>query len=170
MNENGRFQFSWSHFVLAVVSIVFLLIVGFSISIVIYCFDNELYEYGVQVLIGLFSMSGAIITISISYYEWKSKNENQTKINNAKYDKRLDLAMKICDNLKEGKIDIQSVAVLKELISDGQTNVSVNGYNGTVTTVEDVRFDTNINSSYSEQYGVDDILDEVNFKRTDGMG
>lgn len=171
--EERKFQFSWSHFVLATVSIVFLVIVGFTISIIIYCFANELYEYGVQVLIGLFSMAGMVITISISYYEWKSKNENQTKINNAKYDKRLNLAMKICEYLKDGKIDTQSVIILKDIISDGQTSVSVNGYNGTVTTVDEIQYSAGFDdsNSYSNPYTVDGILDEMDYgNMTDGMG
>ena len=160
--EERKFQFSWSHFVLATVSIVFLVIVGFTISIIIYCFANELYEYGVRVLIGLFSMAGMVVTISISYYEWKSKNENQAKINSAKYDKRLSLAMKICEYLKDDRLDVQSVALLKDIISDGQTSVSVMG-NGMVTAVDDTKY-----SSSLPKYTVDDILNEID--STDGLG
>ena len=79
--------------------------------------------------------------------------------------------MKICEYLKDGKIDTQSVIILKDIISDGQTSVSVNGYNGTVTTVDEIQYSAGFDDSYSNPYEVDDILDEVDMNRiTGGMG
>ena len=162
METNERkIQFSWSHFMLTSATIAFLSLEGFGIGCAVFCLANGLYDLAVQIFIALITGTGAFSTIGISFYEWKAKNENEAKVNNAKYDKRLDLAMRICDNLKEGKIDIQSVAVLKELISDGQTSISVNSANGTVTTVEDTRY------SIQNPYDVDKILDEYS---SDGMG
>ena len=171
--EERKFQFSWSHLLLAIIGLAYLVIVGFAISIIVHCFSIELYEYGVQVLLGLFTFTGAISGIGISFYEWKAKNENQAKVNNSRNEKRLNLAMKICEYLKDGKIDTQSVIILKDIISDGQTSVSVNGYNGTVTTVDEIQYGVGFDdsNSYSNPYEVDDILDEVDMNRiTGGMG
>ena len=160
-NKESGFQFSWSHFVMASAILAFLLIEGFGISCTVYCFANGYFDLAAQILPTLFTVTGAFSAVAISYYEWKAKNENQAKINNAKYDKRIDLATRICDNLRDGTIDIQSVAVLKEIISDGQTSISVNSTNGTITTVEDTKF------TASNPYDVDDILDEF---PSGGMG
>ena len=155
-------KFSWSHSVLLVVVFIYVIINILAIGCIVYCFANELYDYAVQIIIALFSFDGAISVIGVSFYEWKSKNENQAKINGAKYDKRLSLAMKICEYLKDDRLDVQSVALLKDIISDGQTSVSVMG-NGMVTTVDDTKY-----SSSLPKYTVDDILNEID--NTDGLG
>ena len=155
-------KFSWSHSVLLVVVFIYVIINILAIGCIVHCFANELYDYAVQIIIALFSFDGAISVIGVSFYEWKSKNENQAKINGAKYDKRLSLAMKICEYLKDDRLDVQSVALLKDIISDGQTSVSVMG-NGMVTTVDDTKY-----SSSLPKYTVDDILNEID--NTDGLG
>lgn len=155
-------KFSWSHSVLLVVVFIYIIVNILAIGCIVYCFANELYDYAVQIIIALFSFDGAISVIGVSFYEWKSKNENQAKINGAKYDKRLSLAMKICEYLKDDRLDVQSVALLKDIISDGQTSVSVMG-NGMVTTVDDTKY-----SSPLPKYTVDDILNEMD--NTDGLG
>lgn len=155
-------KFSWSHSVLLVVVFIYIIVNILAIGCIVYCFANELYDYAVQIIIALFSFDGAISVIGVSFYEWKSKNENQAKINGAKYDKRLSLAMKICEYLKDDRLDVQSVALLKDIISDGQTSVSVMG-NGMVTTVDDTKY-----SSSLPKYTVDDILNEID--NTDGLG
>ena len=155
-------KFSWSHSVLLVVVFIYVIINILAIGCIVHCFANELYDYAVQIIIALFSFDGAISVIGVSFYEWKSKNENQAKINGAKYDKRLSLAMKICEYLKDDRLDVQSVALLKDIISDGQTSVSVMG-NGMVTTVDDTKY-----SSSLPKYTVDDILNEMD--NTDGLG
>lgn len=155
-------KFSWSHSVLLVVVFIYVIINILAIGCIVYCFANELYDYAVQIIIALFSFDGAISVIGVSWYEWKAKNENQAKINGAKYDKRLSLAMKICEYLKDDRLDVQSVALLKDIISDGQTSVSVMG-NGMVTTVDDTKY-----SSSLPKYTVDDILNEMD--NTDGLG
>ena len=155
-------KFSWSHSVLLVVVFIYVIINILAIGCIVYCFANELYDYAVQIIIALFSFDGAISVIGVSFYEWKSKNENQAKINGAKYDKRLSLAMKICEYLKDDRLDVQSVALLKDIISDGQTSVSVMG-NGMVTTVDDTKY-----SSSLPKYTVNDILNEID--NTDGLG
>ena len=155
-------KFSWSHSVLLVVVFIYVIINILAIGCIVYCFANELYDYAVQIIIALFSFDGAISVIGVSFYEWKSKNENQAKINSAKYDKRLSLAMKICEYLKDDRLDVQSVALLKDIISDGQTSVSVMG-NGMVTTVDDTKY-----SSSLPKYTVNDILNEID--NTDGLG
>lgn len=155
-------KFSWSHSVLLVVVFIYVIINILAIGCIVYCFANELYDYAVQIIIALFSFDGAISVIGVSFYEWKSKNENQAKINGAKYDKRLSLAMKICEYLKDDRLDVQSVALLKDIISDGQTSVSVVG-NGMVTTVDDTKY-----SSSLPKYTVNDILNEID--NTDGLG
>ena len=155
-------KFSWSHSVLLVVVFIYVIINILAIGCIVYCFANELYDYAVQIIIALFSFDGAISVIGVSFYEWKSKNENQAKINSAKYDKRLNLAMKICEYLKDDRLDVQSVALLKDIISDGQTSVSVMG-NGMVTTVDDTKY-----SSSLPKYTVNDILNEID--NTDGLG
>ena len=155
-------KFSWSHSVLLVVVFIYVIINILAIGCIVHCFANELYDYAVQIIIALFSFDGAISVIGVSFYEWKSKNENQAKINGAKYDKRLSLAMKICEYLKDDRLDVQSVALLKDIISDGQTSVSVMG-NGMVTTVDDTKY-----SSSLPKYTVNDILNEID--NTDGLG
>ena len=155
-------KFSWSHSVLLVVVFIYVIINILAIGCIVHCFVNELYDYAVQIIIALFSFDGAISVIGVSFYEWKSKNENQAKINGAKYDKRLSLAMKICEYLKDDRLDVQSVALLKDIISDGQTSVSVMG-NGMVTTVDDTKY-----SSSLPKYTVNDILNEID--NTDGLG
>lgn len=155
-------KFSWSHSVLLVVVFIYVIINILAIGCIVYCFANELYDYAVQIIIALFSFDGAISVIGVSWYEWKAKNENQAKINGAKYDKRLSLAMKICEYLKDDRLDVQSVALLKDIISDGQTSVSVMG-SGMVTTVDDTKY-----SSSLPKYTVNDILNEID--NTDGLG
>lgn len=155
-------KFSWSHSILVVVVFIYLVVNILAIGCIAYCFANELYDYAVQIIIALFTFDGTISAIGVSFYEWKAKNENQAKINGAKYDKRLSLAMKICEYLKDDRLDVQSVALLKDIISDGQTSVSVMG-NGMVTTVDDTKY-----SSSLPKYTVDDILNEI--ENTDGLG
>lgn len=155
-------KFSWSHSILVVVVFIYLVVNILAIGCITYCFANELYDYAVQIIIALFTFDGTISAIGVSFYEWKAKNENQAKINGAKYDKRLSLAMKICEYLKDDRLDVQSVALLKDIISDGQTSVSVMG-NGMVTTVDDTKY-----SSSLPKYTVNDILNEID--NTDGLG
>ena len=155
-------KFSWSHSILVVVVFIYLVVNILAIGCIAYCFAIELYVYAVQIIIALFTFDGTIIAIGVSFYEWKAKNENQAKINGAKYDKRLSLAMKICEYLKDDRLDVQSVALLKDIISDGQTSVSVMG-NGMVTTVDDTKY-----SSSLPKYTVNDILNEID--NTDGLG
>ena len=155
-------KFSWSHSVLLVVVFIYVIINILAIGCIVYRFTNELYDYAVQIIIALFTFDGTISAIGVSFYEWKAKNENQAKINGAKYDKRLSLAMKICEYLKDDRLDVQSVALLKDIISDGQTSVSVMG-NGMVTTVDDTKY-----SSSLPKYTVNDILNEID--NTDGLG
>ena len=155
-------KFSWSHSILVVVVFIYLVVNVLAIGCIVYCFANELYDYAVQIVIALFTFDGTISAIGVSFYEWKAKNENQAKINGAKYDKRLSLAMKICEYLKDDRLDVQSVALLKDIISDGQTSVSVVG-NGMVTTVDDTKY-----SSSLPKYTVNDILNEID--NTDGLG
>ena len=155
-------KFSWSHSILVVVVFIYLVVNVLAIGCITYCFANELYDYAVQIIIALFTFDGTISAIGVSFYEWKAKNENQAKINGAKYDKRLSLAMKICEYLKDDRLDVQSVALLKDIISDGQTSVSVMG-NGMVTTVDDTKY-----SSSLPKYTVNDILNEID--NTDGLG
>ena len=155
-------KFSWSHSVLLVVVFIYVIITILAIGCIVHCFVNELYDYAVQIIIALFTFDGTISAIGVSFYEWKAKNENQAKINGAKYDKRLSLAMKICEYLKDDRLDVQSVALLKDIISDGQTSVSVMG-NGMVTTVDDTKY-----SSSLPKYTVNDILNEID--NTDGLG
>ena len=155
-------KFSWSHSILVVVVFIYLVVNILAIGCIAYCFANELYDYAVQIIIALFTFDGTISAIGVSFYEWKAKNENQSKINGAKYDKRLSLAMKICEYLKDDTLDVQIVALLKDIISDGQTSVSVMG-NGMVTTVDDTKY-----SSSLPKYTVNDILNEID--NTDGLG
>ena len=155
-------KFSWLHSILVVVVFIYLVVNVLAIGCIVYCFANELYDYAVQIVIALFTFDGTISAIGVSFYEWKAKNENQAKINGAKYDKRLSLAMKICEYLKDDRLDVQSVALLKDIISDGQTSVSVMG-NGMVTTVDDTKY-----SSSLPKYTVNDILNEI--ENTDGLG
>lgn len=155
-------KFSWSHSILVVVVFIYLVVNILAIGCIAHCFANELYDYAVQIIIALFTFDGTISAIGVSFYEWKAKNENQAKINGAKYDKRLSLAMKICEYLKDDRLDVQSVALLKDIISDGQTSVSVMG-NGMVTTVDDTKY-----SSSLPKYTVNDILNEID--NTDGLG
>ena len=155
-------KFSWSHSILVVVVFIYLVVNILAIGCIAYCFANELYDYAVQIIIALFTFDGTISAIGVSFDEWKAKNENQAKINGAKYDKRLSLAMKICEYLKDDRLDVQSVALLKDIISDGQTSVSVMG-NGMVTTVDDTKY-----SSSLPKYTVNDILNEID--NTDGLG
>ena len=155
-------KFSWSHSILVVVVFIYLVVNILAIGCIAYCFANELYDYAVQIIIALFTFDGTISAIGVSFYEWKAKNENQAKINGAKYDKRLSLAMKICEYLKDDRLDVQSVALLKDIFSDGQTSVSVMG-NGMVTTVDDTKY-----SSSLPKYTVNDILNEID--NTDGLG
>ena len=155
-------KFSWSHSILVVVVFIYLVVNILAIGCIAYCIANELYDYAVQIIIALFTFDGTISAIGVSFYEWKAKNENQAKINGAKYDKRLSLAMKICEYLKDDRLDVQSVALLKDIISDGQTSVSVMG-NGMVTTVDDTKY-----SSSLPKYTVNDILNEID--NTDGLG
>ena len=155
-------KFSWSHSILVVVVFIYLVVNILAIGCIAYCFANELYDYAVQIIIALFTFDGTIGAIGAPFYEWTAKNENQAKINGAKYDKRLSLAMKICEYLKDDRLDVQSVALLKDIISDGQTSVSVMG-NGMVTTVDDTKY-----SSSLPKYTVNDILNEID--NTDGLG
>lgn len=155
-------KFTLSHSILVVVVFIYLVVNILAIGCIAHCFANELYDYAVQIIIALFTFDGTISAIGVSFYEWKAKNENQAKINGAKYDKRLSLAMKICEYLKDDRLDVQSVALLKDIISDGQTSVSVMG-NGMVTTVDDTKY-----SSSLPKYTVNDILNEID--NTDGLG
>lgn len=159
-------KFSWSHSILAVVVFIYLVVNALAISCIIHCFANGLCDYAVQIIIALFTFDGTISAIGVSFYEWKAKNENQAKINGSKYDKRLALAMKICEYLKDDKLDVQSVALLKDIISDGTTSIVTTGIGGG-TIIEDTKFGNGCEQNLDAS--VDKILSDLN-NNDEGMG
>ncbi|MCM1463520.1 MAG: hypothetical protein NC084_12535 [Bacteroides sp.] len=128
---------------------VYLVVAGFGVASVYLLLRSEYVEYAVQVLIALFGFVGVCGSVSISFYSWKAKAENEIGSSNQKYRDRLQMAKQVCDNLKEQTISGQSVALLKELISDNDCNC-IHG-----------RAETNVVETEQTAFTVDDILNDM---------
>lgn len=131
--ENKRgLPFSASHLVLYVALIIFFVVAVFGICWVNQCFDLQLYDTAAQVIIALFSFVGICGSISIGFYSDKAKAENTKRADEEKYNKRLQLSLEICDYLRNNEITVESVNVLKTMISDSDVTITSTGDNFSV--------------------------------------
>jgi len=136
-NENKRFTLS--HITQYVFLSMYIFVVIFGVMKIAELFRLQQYSLGVQLIIALFSFVGISATVSVGFYFNKSQKENDRKISNAKYDKRLNMAIKISDLLKENKLSANAVSLLKSLISDNETSVNVDRFGG-VTTIDETKY------------------------------
>lgn len=113
---------SASHLMLYIVLIVYMAVAVCGAWAAIYLIHNELTDYAIQTLIGLFSYVGATASISVSFYSWKAKAENEIAAQNRKYDGRFELAKEVYSDLHNGRIDKDSVVLLRALI-DGTEEI-----------------------------------------------
>lgn len=119
-----------SHLVLYISLIAYFLIIIFGIIIITYC--AFLYpEYLTEMLISLFSFTGVIGSVSIGFYEYKAKSENEALLSSRKYEKRLELAMDIFNKISKGELSPEGISLAKVLISDSDTNIITNDFGGT---------------------------------------
>lgn len=116
--KTKKLPLSASHLMLYIVLGAYLSVVVFGIVMVWNLLGHEYIDFAVQVLIGLFSFVGVCGSVSISFYSWKAKAENEAASTNRKYEERLKMAKQICDDLKERTVDKQSVLLLRALIID----------------------------------------------------
>ena len=116
--KTKKLPLSASHLMLYIVLGAYLSVVVFGILMARNLLTQEHIDSAVQVLIGLFSFVGVCGTVSISFYSWKAKSENEAASANRKYEERLRMAKQICDDLKDHTVDRQSVLLLRTLISD----------------------------------------------------
>lgn len=120
--KSKKLPLSASHLMLYIVLGAYLSVVVFGILVAQNLLTQEYIDSAVQVLIGLFSFVGVCGSVSISFYAWKAKAENEVASANRKYEERLRMAKQICDDLKDHSVDRQSVFLLRTLISDTDNN------------------------------------------------
>lgn len=135
-----KLPFSASHLVLYVALIVFFVVAFCGIHWVNHCFNLQLYDTAAQVIIALFSFVGICGSISIGFYSDKAKAENTKRADEEKYNKRLQLSLKICDYLRTNEITLESVNVLKTMISDSDVTITSTGDNFSV--MEETKYAT----------------------------
>lgn len=143
--------FSASHLMLYIVLMVYVGIAICGVWTVIYLIRNELTDYAIQALIGLFSYIGATASIAVSFYSWKAKAENEIAAQNRKYDARFELAKEVYSDLHCGKIDKDSVILLRAIIG-GNDDSSLNG---------DISVDNDEQAIKENEYNADNIVDEL---------
>ena len=131
-NNKTLLPFSASHLILYVVLILYFAVTAFGINWVCYCFELGLYEIAAQIIIALFSFTGICGSISIGFYSDKAKAENTKRADEEKYNKRLQLSLEICDYLRNNEITVESVNVLKTMISDSDVTITSTGDNFSV--------------------------------------
>ena len=131
-NNKTLLPFSASHLILYVVLILYFTVTIFGINWVNYCFELDLYDTAAQIIIALFSFTGICGSISIGFYSDKAKAENTKKADEEKYNKRLQLSLEICDYLRNNEITVESVNVLKTMISDSDVTITSTGDNFSV--------------------------------------
>lgn len=151
--KQKKLPLSASHLMLYIVLGAYLSVVAFGILMARNLLVHEYIDSAVQVLIGLFSFVGVCGSVSISFYSWKAKAENEVASANRKYEERLRMAKQICDDLKERTVDRQSVFLLRTLISDTDNNCCQDR-NETIET-----------EIGQQEYDIDDI-----FKDMEGKG
>lgn len=150
--KTKKLPLSASHLMLYIVLSAYLSVVIFGILIARNLLAHEYIDSAVQVLIGLFSFVGVCGSVSISFYSWKAKSENEVASANRKYEERLRMAKQICDDLKEQTVDRQSVFLLRTLISDTDNTYFPNYDETSETKIGRQGFD------------VDDILNDMEGK------
>lgn len=150
--KSKKLPLSASHLMLYIVLGAYLSVVVFGILTEQNLLAQEYIDSAVQVLIGLFSFVGVCGSVSISFYSWKAKAENEVASANRKYEERLRMAKQICDDLKDHSVDRQSVFLLRALISDTDNNC----YQSHSETIE---------AEIGQRgFGVDDILNDMEGK------
>lgn len=131
-NNKTLLPFSASHLILYVVLILYFTVTIFGINWIGYCFELGLYDTAAQIIIALFSFTGICGSISIGFYSDKAKAENTKRADEEKYNKRLQLSLEICDYLRNNEITVESVNVLKTMISDSDVTITSTGDNFSV--------------------------------------
>lgn len=131
--KSKKLPLSASHLMLYIVLGAYLSVVVFGMLMARTLLIQEYVDSAVQVLIGLFSFVGVCGSVSISFYSWKAKAENEVASANRKYEERLRMAKQICDDLKDHSVDRQSVFLLRTLISDTDNNYC-QGHSETIET------------------------------------
>ena len=108
--------FSASHLMLYVVLMVYIGVAICGVWAIIHLINGEFLDYAIQIIIGLFSYVGATASIAVSFYSWKAKAENEIAAQNRKYDGRFELAKEVYTDLHSGRIDKDSVVLLRAII------------------------------------------------------
>lgn len=119
-----KLPLSASHLILYVVLIVYFAVAAMGAMWTWHCFNNELYEIGAQLAIALFSFTGICGSAAIGFYSNKAKAENTSRAEELKYDKRLQLSLEICKYLDNHEVTVESVNVLKSMISDSDITIT----------------------------------------------
>ena len=138
LNRKSLLPFSASHLVLYIALIVFFTVAFCGIGWINHCFELELYDTTAQLIIALFSFVGICGSISIGFYSDKAKAENTKRADEEKYNKRLQLSLQICDYLRNNEITVESVNVLKAMISDSE--VAITSIGDSCTVVEETKY------------------------------
>ena len=142
--------FSASHLMLYVVLMVYIGVAICGVWAIIHLINGEFLDYAIQIIIGLFSYVGATASIAVSFYSWKAKAENEIAAQNRKYDGRFELAKEVYTDLHSGRIDKDSVVLLRAIIG-GTDNLE---FEDTATDIEE------------KEYSVDEIMEGL----TDALG
>lgn len=137
-----------SHFCLYSGLIAYLISVVVTIVITAFLFAKEYYDYAVQSLTILATLTGGITGIIYGFYANKAKAENSEKLKSNRYNQRLDMAKEVYRDYRDKKIDDKSVEMVQRLISDNDT-----------TNAFDV-----------DGSGVTALTPTINIKESDGLG
>lgn len=144
--------FSASHLMLYVVLAVYIGVAVCGAWAAFHLINGEFYDYAIQIMIGLFSYVGATASIAVSFYSWKAKAENEIAAQNRKYDGRFELAKEVYSDLHNGRIDKDSVVLLRAIIG-GTDNLEFD-------------IDESAEDIQEKEYSVDEIMEGL----TDALG
>lgn len=156
---------SASHLMLYISLSIYIIIALGALSIAVYCVIGGYYDYCIQMFIGLFSYCGATGAAVVGFYSTKAAKENEAAANERKYQKRLDMAREIYQNIEDDKLNGDSVTLLQGLITDGTTSVFTTGIGGAF--VENTKFGNGCGQNLDES--VNRILNDLN-NDDEGMG
>lgn len=122
-NKKNKSPITLSRLTQYIFLMVYMFTILFSMFVILLLVIKSEYNLTTQLIVALFSFVGISATVSIAFYFKKSEHENDRKIANAMYEKRLDKAEEMCYKLKAGKIDMAGIIAFKELISESETTI-----------------------------------------------
>lgn len=147
---NSRY-FTTSKIILHSIQILSILVVSFIMYMCKYLKSEPMY------LASVLSVIATNIFVAFNmvnkYYVDKSNKDNENKNKKEKYEMSMKMAEKITTLVENKQLTPEAISLFKMLISETETNVSMNGYGG-LSTVDTTKFGAVLNPVESDTEGV----------------